>query len=240
MQLSYSDSMSPLCRVTLDSFEGEIAFLVHLVQKQELDIYQIPLLDILKGAHQADRSDLDEGAEFIDAAGMLMLLKSRCLLPKHEQVVGEGWTAEEEPLPPLTALLDYCRFREAGKQLSQREEEQSDFFLRGAASPEMAKPFGIAHLSLDDLSSIFQNILKKAASGHGLIQEEEWRVSDKMRLIQEMLQENKRFPLEFLFDPNKHRLELIVTFLATLELMKAGKIWITKRDEGIFVEQPGE
>lgn len=126
-------------------------------------------------------------------------------------------------------LIDYCRFREAAKELSSREQNQCGVYYRGLDEvPNPGMTLGIEHLSLDDLSAVFEQALEKAASGLGSIDEEEWRVPDKIRDIRRQIKQEERLSIAALLTPGKSRNELIVTFLAMLELIKIGDIAIIR------------
>lgn len=221
---------------TLDNFEGSLYFLWQLIQRNEIDIYEIELQKIMlqycqkmKEGTEADAFSVDGASEFIGVAASLMLLKSKTLLPKQDQVMQ---LEEEEPDPRFEVihhLIDYCRFKDVAKELSHREDQQNGFYLRGVDGPPQAKKtLGIEHLSLQDLALLFQQLLERAAPHCGIIEEENWRVSDKILAIRKDLLILISIPFEILFNPQKCRGELIVTFLAVLELMKLGELCIIK------------
>ena len=119
---------------TLDVFEGPLAFLLHLVQKSEIQICDIPLQEIttqyLKRLQDLVNPSVDNGAEFVGTTAFLLWMKSRKLLPKHEQPLGE-----EEELDPsfeiIHKLLAYCQIKEAAKALGEQEQRQSVYHTRG-------------------------------------------------------------------------------------------------------------
>lgn len=222
---------------TLENFEGPLDFLLHLIYQNEIDIYEVPIQKIMQQyiENQAE-VDVDSGAEFIGMASLLLFLKSRMLLPKHEQPI-----ENEEDLDPkfdiIHQLIDYCRFKEAAQDLSIREEQQSVYFGRGLDSPyECKKNLGIEHLTLDDLAKLFSEIAARAVSSKGEIHEEVWLVSDKIQFIRKSIIINE---LRFneLFSSELSKDELIVTFLALLELMKLGEIQVIKDCGQIFIRK---
>lgn len=211
----------------LENFSGPLAFLLHLIQKDEIDIYDIPIQKItaqyLSKLKELMVPSVDGGAEFIGTASFLLWMKSKMLLPKHEQSTGE-----EEELDPsfeiIHQLLAYCRFKEAAKDLAVREQQQSVFHLRAVGEiPEAKKGLGIEHLSVEDVAELFKEVLKRAPAEKGKIQEDIWRVGDKLKYIRHLFQSQDRVSFKGLFSPEKQRGELIVTFLAILELMKLGE-----------------
>lgn len=121
-------------------------------------------------------------------------------------------------------MIDYCRFKQAAKELTSRQDKQQGCYFRGIDAPEWKKPLGIDHVSLEELSLLFREMMERAAQAKPLIQEENWRVADKIRIIRRWLQENPLFPFSMLFLPDKSRPEIIVIFLAVLELMKSGEL----------------
>jgi segregation and condensation protein A len=217
---------------SLDNFEGPLDFLLHLIQKNEVEIHDIPLKNItdqflLKIKHAT--SQIEPGAEFIASLASLMLLKSKMLLPKHEQ---DDSLIDEEPDPRfeiIHQLMDYCRFRDAAKSLAEREARQGAFYERGMDDlRDPQKPLGLENLSLSDLAALFQQALAKAASNKGVVCEEIWRVSDKISLVRQLLRDLQKIQFSVLFSPEYSREELIVTFLAILELMKLGEVCVIK------------
>jgi segregation and condensation protein A len=212
---------------TLENFEGPLDLLWHLVNRQEIDIYQISIVEIITQyliKHKELVSLLDHGAEFIGLVASLTWYKSKALLPKHEQHEEQN---QEEELDPhfdiIHQLLDYCRFKQAAKELSEREQQQGAFYLRGVEETEIKKNLGIDHISLDDLASIFQQILAKAVPKKGTIIEEEWKVGDKIQHLRKWLAKEPKLDFSEIFNASMSRLELIVIFLALLEMMKSGE-----------------
>jgi len=239
MKLPQTDSF------TLSNFEGPLDLLWHLINREEIDIYEISLIEITKQylsrTKEIENINIDQGAEFIAMAASLVWLKSKTLLPSHEQI--EEVTEEEKNDPQfeiIHQLIDYCRFKKAAKELSQLEQQQSAYYSRGVESGDIKKNLGIDHLSLDDLASLFSQILAKASTQKGIIHEETWRVSDKIKLLRYLLIEHHTLPFETLFTSEKSREELIVTFLALLELMKLGeaKVIIDRSKNIICIQAP--
>ncbi len=156
---------------SLENFSGPLGFLLQLIQKDELDISDIPIQKIttqyLAKLKELMVPSVDGGAEFIGTAAFLLWMKSKMLLPKHEQSA-EG----EEELDPsfeiIHQLLAYCKFKEAAKDLGAREHRQSSFHLRAVGEiPEVKKGLGIEHLSLEDVAELFKDVLKRAPAGKG-------------------------------------------------------------------------
>lgn len=209
----------------LDNFEGPLEFLLHLIQKAELDIHEIPVSRLTRQfLERPDDLEIDAGAEFVGNASLLLWLKSKMLLPKHEQEVSVDELQVDPRFEIIHQLMDYCRFKEAAKELSQIELRQNAYYLRGAEAGDPQKNMGIEHVSLEELSLMFKQVLSKSVTHVGQIQEEEWKVSDKIRTVRFMIKEQNRIEFDQLFIEGRSRIEWIVTFLAVLELMKIGDI----------------
>lgn len=210
--------------IQLDNFEGPLEFLLYLVQKNEIDIHDVRLHAVTdQFLEELQNPDLDLGAEFVGTVASLLWLKSKMLLPKHQQASQEDEDGPDPHFDVIHQLIDYCHFKEAGHALVTLEKEQTAYFPRGVSGNiEVKKPLGIEHLALEDLASLFQDVLSKCEEERGHVQEETFRVSDKIRFLKKILHEGASFSFEQLFPLNKCKEELIVTFLAVLELMKLG------------------
>lgn len=221
---------------SLANFEGPLDFLWHLIQKNEIDIHDISIrlitAQFIQKFHDLDKddiNDIDEGAEFIATAASLVWLKSKMLLPAHEQVNSLDEEENDPRFEIIHHLLDYCRFKQAAKELAHREIQQSAFYLRGTeVLGDNKKNLGIEHLTLQDLASLFQIVAAKATVKKGVVSEEEWKVSDKIKEVRMLLKECTQIVFEELFTPDRSKDELIATFLAILELMKLGEIIVVR------------
>ena len=215
----------------LDNFEGQLDFLFHLVQKSEIEITDIPVRQIIHQflqKHHDTQGALDEGADFVATTASLIWWKSKALLPEppNEKMENQEAPFEWDLIPQL---IDYCRFKQMAKELSLLEEEQNLHHFRGKdTSCTTKKNLGVEHLSIEDLALLFQQVLTKAKATGGFIQDETWKVSDKIAHIRRRLDQNEELLFENLFSSTMHRIELIVTFLAVLELMKMGELVVLK------------
>lgn len=221
----------------LNNFEGTLDFLIYLIQKEEMCISDVILKELTHQCLnkliecQQDRK-VEMGADLIGTAAHLLLLKSKNLLPNHEE---ESEVLAEEIEDPnfdiIYHLIDYCRFKEAAKLLTKRQDEQDVHFFRGIVPvPEYKKPLGINHISLDELSLLFKEMINRAQLAKPKIYEENWKVSDKMKRIRQMIQGEQLFSLNLLFSSEGSRMEWIVTFLALLELMKIGEVGVGREN----------
>lgn len=211
----------------LDNFEGPIDFLYYLVNKKEVDLSDIQLKKIteqyLLKMESSSGSNIETGAEFLGTISLLLWLKSRLLIPQDE--VPETIEDHSDPhFEIIHQLIEYCRFKEAGKELQELEQRQNGCFMRGAEAGEAKRTLGIEHLSLEDLSALFKQLMQKAVPKIGKIQREVWQVADKIPFIRKLLKKGDNIAFEELFSVSYCREELIVTFLALLELMKLGEV----------------
>jgi segregation and condensation protein A len=221
---------------SLDNYQGPLECLYQLILKKEIDIRDITLCAVAEQFFTILTAPmpqtLEVGAEFVGTMSALMLLKSRSLLPR--QAWGdEGDEAEQQAgLEVLHLLIEYCQVKSLAKALSRKEEEQFGHFSRGLVpfEKEPTPPkSGIEHLNLDDLAGLFRKVLQSAAQMKAhVIEDEEWKVSDKLIFLRHSLRETHRIALEDVFPADKGRMELITTFLALLELLKGGEAAVAR------------
>jgi segregation and condensation protein A len=220
--------MSQEYKVKLEVFEGPLDLLLYLIKKDEVDIYDISLERItaqyLEFMEAFKVLDLELAGEFVVMAANLIYLKSRALLPASVQPPDEEAEEEDPRWDLIRQLVEYKKFKDAAAHLSQRELEQSNLFARLPDSPEAAAPERpLGDVSVFDLINAFNNILKRIATKSEDLKEifeENYTVSDKIDLIMKMT--SSGVPLKFteLFASAASRAEIVVTFLALLELVR--------------------
>ncbi len=225
-------AISPTSTVLLDNFEGPLDLLLYLTHHKEIDIYDIPLHEITSQFLKtfAPEFGIDTGAEFLATTASLMLIKSKMLLPGdvHDK---DDETIEDPRVEILHHLIEYCKFKQLGKELSAKEEVRSQFFYRGFdrdETPEQEERNLLKDVSLGDLSEILNEALQRADSRKHTIQEEVWRVSDKIRWLKNLSPSKPTLSILDLFPPKQSRNESIITFLALLEMMKQEQFWLEK------------
>lgn len=224
--------------LTLHNFEGPLDFLVHLVQRGEVDIYDVPLQllteQFINKHLDTDSCTLEVGAEFVGIAATLVWLKSKRLLPQTT----EDDTSSEDELNEgrfeiIHQLVEYCRIKKAAQALIQKEEQQSGLRYRAPPPYHTPRPNGLEHLPLEELGSIFQKILSRAAQSTGKVYEEKFKVSDAMRTMKEQLKTYSSLSFDLVFHELLCREEMIVTFLALLELMKIGILAVVRGEDSL-------
>lgn len=214
---------------TLPNFQGPLELLLYLVQKEEIDLFEIFLNDLTDQflEHLSDSLSMDLGTDFLSIGTTLILMKSRKLLPKTE-VLSETEETEEPRIQLIEYLLEYCRLRDLTDELSSRENRERIFFCREAPPPSRAPRLGLEEIELKDLTSLLQEILKKAPPKAHLIHQENWTVAPKIHWLKDELIRKERIDFFSLFSGDKCREELIVLFLALLELMKLQEVCLQK------------
>jgi segregation and condensation protein A len=210
---------------SLTNFEGPLELLLLLIQKDEVDIKSLAMRELIEqfSQHIQEELTLDQHAENLARAATLLLWKSQKLLPQEEGVIEEE---EGERLEIFQKLIEYCRFKEVARLLSTREDEEQKVYYRPYQEIAIEKGPGVDEVTLQELSSLLQDVLKRAPAKSPLQpQEDPWQVSTFIeRLLNRASQNNT--PFFSLFDEVSCKEEAIVTFLALLELMKQSKLTI--------------
>jgi segregation and condensation protein A len=221
-------------RVQLEIFEGPLDLLLHLIKKNEVSITDIPIATIteqyLATLEVMESLNLDVAGEFLVMAATLIHIKSRMLLPltDDEEDEEEG----QDPRAELVRrLLEYQRFKDAAEELERREILTRDVFVRAAAPAEEAGATGFRDVSVLELLTALRRVIERLPkdSVHEVTLEK-ITVREKMTLLLDILRANGRALFESLFAGVKTRMEVIVTFLAMLELVKVRAIRIFQEE----------
>jgi len=215
----------------VEIFEGPLDLLLHLIKKNEVSITDIPIAVIteqyLATLELMQFLDLDVAGEFLVMAATLVHIKSRMLLPPDETEADEDEGAD--PRDELVRrLLEYQRFKDAAGELERRDILKRDVFARSPEPPDDIETVGFESVSLFDLISALRTVLERLPkdSAHEVVLETV-SVREKMSLLLDDLHRRGKLVFQELFAGAVSRLEVIVTFLAMLELVKirAVKIW---------------
>ena len=220
-------------KVKLEVFEGPLDLLLYLIKKEEVDIYDIPIERItnqyMEYLSLMKLLNLEVAGEFLVMAATLMYIKSRMLLPADQQVTDSEAEEGEDPRWELIRqLVEYKKFKDAAFQLGRREEEQANIFVR--QNPDTGIEVGgdvpMADVSIFDLINAFNEVLKKANSREDFreIYEEKFTVSDKIEEILYTLRDRSEMLFRELFEKASSRAEVVVTFLAMLELIRLKRL----------------
>ncbi|MBO4288547.1 MAG: segregation/condensation protein A [Lachnospiraceae bacterium] len=235
--------------VKLPAFEGPLALLLHLINKNKVDIYDIPIAEITDQylAYIADMEevDLDLMSDFLLMAATLLDIKARMLLPEPEPDEDEE---EEDPRAELVArLIEYRRYKLLSGELRDIAVGSEQLVFRPECLPkevaEYKPPVDLDSLlvgvDLLKLKQIFEDVLKQHAEreeqkkkGVGRITHEVIPIETGIRSVRRAVRRAKRQSFRKLFKGKKTRDEVIVTFLAVLELLKEGDLRLTQDEDG--------
>ncbi|MFZ3122758.1 MAG: segregation/condensation protein A [Thermodesulfovibrionales bacterium] len=213
-------------------FEGPLDLLLHLIKENKVDIYDIPIAVItgqyLQYIKMMKELDLDIAGDFLVMAATLIHIKSRMLLPVDEEAPEEE---QEDPrLELIQRLLEYQAFKDASLGLREKEEEWMNIFHREPlkdveAEAESAEPeLYLFDVNLFDLLGAFKKILDTAPPEIVRITREALTVKDKISHIMEMLENNDTVRFEDFFKEDRSRVQIVVTFVALLELIRLGLV----------------
>ena len=236
--------MEEIYNIKIPVFEGPLDLLLHLIRENKIDIYDIPIAIIthqyLQYIKIMKELDLDIAGEFLVMAATLIHIKSRMLLPPDEEAPPEE---QEDPRHELIQkLIEYQAFKEAALSLRQREDEWTRVFQREPLSDEKDdEGIYLSDVNLFDLLEAFKKILDTSPPEVATITKETLTVKDKMSLIMEMLEGQEAIRFEEFFKDGITRSQLIVTFIALLELIRLGllrayqekefgNIWVIKQN----------
>lgn len=232
--------------VKLQVFEGPLDLLLHLIDKNKIDIYDIPIVEItnqyMEYIRAMEKEDLNVMSEFLLMAATLLDIKCRMLLPVEVNEEGE----EEDPRQELVEqLLQYKMYKYMSYELKDRQTDGERILYKEATVPreveEYMEPVDLdvllEGLSLSKLNQIFQDVMRRQTekidpirSRYGKIEKEEVTLSEKLSYVEEYSRLHKRFSFRQLLTKQASKVQIIVTFLAILELMKVGKITIQQEN----------
>jgi segregation and condensation protein A len=223
-------------KVKLEIFEGPLDLLLYLIKRDELDIYDISLERItrqyLEYLQAFKELNIDVAGEFVVMAANLIYLKSRSLLPVDQQPPEEDAEDDDPRWDLIRQLIEYKKFKEAAAQLHARALEQEQIFSRiGDGSPAVpAAPLRLGEVGIFQLINAFQTVLKRVAARENLqdIFGEHFTVSDKIEWILQRVSEGVALRFSELFETVASRVEIVVTFLALLELIRLKQVRATQ------------
>ena len=229
-------------KVELEIFEGPLDLLLYLIRKDEIDIYDIPISRVTRqylGYIEIMKLlDLDIAGEFLMMAATLMLIKSKTLLPPEERAEDDSEEDIDDPrLDLVRQLLEYKKFKEVAAELKLIEEGYSKTFSRLEDEIPLVEQSDrrLADVGIFDLLTAFSDVLKRIEIEEPReLMEDEVRVSDQIVLILQTLDEASEAVFSSFFNDLSSRMEIAVTFLAMLELMKQRKI--AARQSEVFGE----
>ena len=239
--------------IKLKDFEGPLDLLLHLVSKYQMDIYDVPITEVIEqylayiSTLQAMR--LEVAGEYMVMASQLMLIKSRKLLPKVAEVTDLEDDLEQDL---LSQIEEYRKFKLLGEQLEEKHQERAQYYSKAPTELIYEDAELVHDKTTIDLFLAFSNLLSKKkeefSQNHTTILRDEYKIEDMMIIVREALVEGQQLRLQDLFKETKDLQEVITLFLATLELIKTqeilliqkesfGDIYLLKKNEENQVEQ---
>jgi segregation and condensation protein A len=225
-------------RIKLPVFEGPLDLLLFLIRKNELDIYDIPIATVTKQylevIYAMKDLQIEVAGEFFVMAATLMEIKSRMLLPKHQQAVDPN--ADEDDLDPrwelVHQLLQYKKFKEAAGNLGQMALDAQNMLPRpgSAFSPSSERP--LQHVDRIEVWNSFNLVLRRLAEKLvvGEIHAEQVTVADQMEYVLDRIKTEKSFVFSQLFPERITLRRLVATFLAVLELTRLKKLRVEQTE----------
>jgi segregation and condensation protein A len=232
--------------VKLEAFEGPLDLLLHLIEKNKIDIYDIPIAEItdqyLSYVQAMKETDLDVMSEFLVMAATLLDIKSKMLLPKEIDEKGE----EQDPRTELVErLLEYKLCKYISYQLKEKQACAERSFYKASTVPKEIEAYKppvdlnelIKDTTLIQLNAIFQDVLRRQEekvdpirSKFGKIEKEKVSVSERFTQIKNFLKTKKTVAFEDMLMNNHSKISVIVSFLVLLELMKTGFISVSQEN----------
>ena len=229
----------------LQVFEGPLDLLLHLIEKNKVNIYDIPIVEItnqyLDYVAQMERQDMDVMSEFLVMAATLIKIKAKMLLPKEEK-------QEEEVADPrqelVERLIEYKKYKYAALELKDMEVGASRSLYKSKTLPKEVVEYReeidpaeiVKDINLAKLNAIFQDVMKKMTnkvdpvrSKFGRIEKEKISVDDKMKSIREQMKGLQGINFRTLLEAQATKFDVVVTFLAVLELIKTGCIVVRQQ-----------
>ncbi len=233
-------------QVKLEAFDGPLDLLLHLIEKNKVDIFDIPIVLIteqyLEYVSEMDTKDMDIMSEFLVMAATLVKIKSKMLLPREEAEEEE----EDDPRQELVErLLEYKMYKYASFELKDRQIDAGKVFYKSPTLPDEVKNFKeevdydelLSDVTLTKLQSIFDSVMQKQVdkidpirSNFGEIEKDEINIEDHMIFLEEYAMLHGTFSFRNLLKRGKGKGYIIVTFLGVLELMKTGVFTIEQDD----------
>lgn len=220
-------------KVKLEIFEGPLDLLLYLIKKDEIDIYDVSIGRITKQyldyINTFKMLNVELASEFIVMAANLMYIKSRELLPKSQQPPDDEAEEDDPRWELIRQLVEYKKFKDAAQFLGTQEIKTQDFFATTPEVPDLSAAAAVpSKAGIFDLIRAFQRVLKRFEGANELreIVADKWTVSDKIEHLLETVPVGGRVVFDTLFSSAASRSEVIVTFLAVLELIKLNHLEI--------------
>lgn len=236
--------------IKLQQFEGPLDLLLHLIDKNKVDIFDIPIVEItnqyMEYLHAMETEDMSVMSEFLVMAATLLDIKARMLLPKEVNEEGE----EEDPRQELVErLLEYKMYKYMSYELRDRQMDAEHMLYRAPSIPKEVQQYKppvnldeiLGDLNLEKLHAIFEDVMKRSEdrldpvrSKFGQVEKEEVDLDQTIAYVEKYISQHRKCNFRNLLNKQKSKMRVVITFLTILEMMKTGKIEV-EQDE-IFGE----
>jgi segregation and condensation protein A len=238
------EALDPNFRIELPNFEGPLDLLLHLIRKHELDILDLPISFItgkyLEYLGLMENLNLDVAAEYLVMAATLAHIKSKMLLPRPPEDQDDDEIDELDPRAELIRrLLEYQKYKTVAADLSARAIAGRDVFSRGTPPPAADGPAPLAQVSVFKLLDALKRIAERVNATISLeVDAERMSIQERIGGLVELLRERRRCRFDELFEDVSTSYDLVVTFLALLEMakMRLASIYQTDHEEPIYLE----
>ncbi|SFG19338.1 segregation and condensation protein A [Oribacterium sp. WCC10] len=229
----------------LEKFEGPLDLLLHLIERDKIDIFDIPIVQItaeyLDYVSHMEEENLDIVSDFLVMAATLLEIKSRMLLPKE---VDEETGEEVDPRAELVErLLEYRKYKLMGQILQEREDDADRYYYKGPTIPKEVEKYVppidmdelLKKVSLESLKTVFEDVMRrkedsidKVRSKFGVIKKEKISLEGRIRDVLKYVRGHHKFSFRHMIRKKKDKMDVVVSFLAILELMKMGRITLVQ------------
>jgi len=232
------EPLDPDFQLSFGEFEGPLDLLLHLIKKHELDILDLPVAFVTERYVQyvslMERLNLDVASEYLVMAATLAHIKSKMLLPTPPADQDEEDQDEVDPRAELIRrLLEYQKYKEVAESLGSRGVEGRDVFLRGVGAPTAEGPAPLAEVSLFKLLDAFQGVLERNQGDLSFeVSAERITIQERITQITDLLRGRSNCAFDELFQGNITTYDIVVTFLAILEMAKMRMMRIYQPDPG--------
>lgn len=223
--------------VTLPIFQGPLDLLLHLIEREELDITEVSLVQVtdqyLLAVRAADVIEMAALAEFVWIGSKLLYLKSKALLPRPVLVADDATDEgeSEDVAEELTRMLEeYRRYKEVAEVFRERQQAGLRAYPRLAPVPDLPTPLGLDNVTLDRLVDLFREALERQEpeTPVAIIERDPVTVQAKIGEIMAGLESRGRIGFRTIVATCRRRVEIVVSFLAVLELIKSGRVVATQ------------
>ena len=233
--------------IKLQAFEGPLDLLLHLIDKNKVNIYDIPIVLItdqyLEYVNAMDKQDLDVVSEFLVMAATLIDIKSKMLLPKNPTADEDE---NEDPRKELVErLLEYKKYKLIADELKDMSVDAEKNMYKIPTIPEEVSKYEVpvdlnellSDITISKLNTVFQQVMKKQVdkidpirSKFGKIEKEEVNLEDKIDFLMEYVNNHEEFSFKDLLESQNSKMQIVVMFLAILEMIKIGRITVVQEE----------